>query len=177
VTSNYFIKFPVLHKNYQQIKIKPSQQNILLNNYSNLLKIKPKIHDISMIITTFMTPPHLTDRLHLSPFYNHILIDIGDLNNPMTPSEIEEGDHLLIPNKNPRSCLCPTFSKRNQSEPLGFQAEILEHSTTQIVGNLSNLSNRIPIGPLGIISDQFPIGTKQFRLVPIGKTVRRVIND
>ena len=48
-----------------------------------------------------MTSPHLTDRLHLSPVYNHILIDLGDLNNPMTPSEIEEGDHLLIPNKNP----------------------------------------------------------------------------
>ena len=101
VTSNYFIKFPALHKNYQQIKIKPSQQNILLNNYSNLLEIKPKIHDISTIITTFMTSPHLTDRLHLSPFYNRILIDLGDLNDPMTPSEIEEGDHLLIPNKNP----------------------------------------------------------------------------
>jgi len=101
VTSNYFIKFPALHKNYQRIKIKPGQQNILLNNYSNLLEIKPKIHDTSMIITTFMTSPHLTDRLHLSHFYNHILIDLSDLNDPMTPSEIEEGDHLLIPNKNP----------------------------------------------------------------------------
>jgi hypothetical protein len=48
-----------------------------------------------------MTSPHLTDRLHLSPVYNHILIDLGDLNDPITPSEIEEGDHLLIPNKNP----------------------------------------------------------------------------
>ena len=45
-----------------------------------------------------------------------------------------------------RSCLCPTFSERNQSEPLGFWVEILEHSTTQIVGNLSNLSDWIPIG-------------------------------
>jgi len=29
--------------------------------------------------------------------------------------------------------------------PIRIQAEILEHSTTQIVGNLSNLSDRIPI--------------------------------
>src|SRR6266545_5840017 len=44
------------------------------------------------------------------------------------------------------SCLCPTFSEWNQSELLGFRSEILEHSTTQIVGNLTNLSDRIPIG-------------------------------
>jgi len=30
--------------------------------------------------------------------------------------------------------------------PIGIRLEILEHSTTQIVGNLSNLSDRIPIG-------------------------------
>jgi len=51
--------------------------------------------------------------------------------------------------------------------PIGIRAEILEHSTTQIVGNLSNLSDRIPIGPLGLISDQFPLGTSRFRAVPI----------
>jgi len=34
--------------------------------------------------------------------------------------------------KTGRSCLCPTFSERNQLEPLRFQSEILEHSTTQI---------------------------------------------
>ena len=38
------------------------------------------------------------------------------------------------------------FFKQNQLELLGFQSEILEHSTTQIVGNLSNLSDWIPIG-------------------------------
>jgi len=55
--------------------------------------------------------------------------------------------------------------------PIRIRSEILEHSTTQIVGNLSNLSDRIPIGLLGIISDQFPIRIKRFRPVPIGKTV------
>jgi len=52
--------------------------------------------------------------------------------------------------------------------PIGIQAEILEHSTTQIVGNLSNLSDWIPIGPLGLISDQFPLRTDWFQAVLIG---------
>ena len=36
-------------------------------------------------------------------------------------------------------------SVRTARIPIRIRAEILEHSTTQIVGNLSNLSDRIPI--------------------------------
>jgi len=53
--------------------------------------------------------------------------------------------------------------------PIRFRSEILEHRTTQIVGNLSNLSDRIPIGKVSSdrttrnrvrpISDQFPTGS------------------
>jgi len=37
-------------------------------------------------------------------------------------------------------------SVRTAQIPIRIRAEILEHSTTQIVGNLSNLSNQFPIG-------------------------------
>ena len=55
--------------------------------------------------------------------------------------------------------------------PIGIRAEILEHSTTQIVGNLSNLSDWIPIGKVN--SDQTtrnyfrPVSDRN-QLVPTG---------
>ena len=100
VTSIYFIKFPALHKSHQLVKIKPSQRNTLSKNRSNSSEIKLNIHDGTTIMTTFMTPPNLSSRLHL-PDPNSHLIDTNNLNDPMTPIEIEEGDYLFIPDGNP----------------------------------------------------------------------------
>ena len=58
--------------------------------------------------------------------------------------------------------------------PIGIRAEILEHSTTQIVGNLSNLSDRIPIGKVNsdrttqtyfrpVSTRNQSVGSEQFR--------------
>ena len=70
-----------------------------------------------------------------------------------------------------RSCLCPTDTKRNQLELLRFRSEILEHSTTQIVGNLSNLSDRIPIGKVNsdrTTRNYFQPVSDQNQVVPTG---------
>ena len=49
--SIYFIKFPALHKNSQQVNIHPKQWNTPIENQSNTSNIKLKIHDIPITKT------------------------------------------------------------------------------------------------------------------------------
>ena len=56
VTSNYFIKFPVLTKNYQQ---DPDQWISILTNYTNSPEIKLKICNKLMTMTKILIQPQL----------------------------------------------------------------------------------------------------------------------
>ena len=98
VTSSHLIKFPAITKNYQQVNLKPKQQNTFITNYSTLPEIKPKIHDKLTTMTTLTTFPHSFHQPYLPNLHNHInhiLTEIDKIDKPIMPHEVEDDDQMF----------------------------------------------------------------------------------